>query len=79
MMLTVVSDTFLQPDPHSSTKLLPSLRYLSIIYFDVQNGDWSPLLISGGQTTSLTLCGYRRPPNDVVWEIENLVEELNIG
>lgn len=53
---SVVSDTFLQPDPPSHTKLLPPLRYLRLDGFTLQNRDcWSPLIsytryqTSGGQ------------------------------
>ena len=82
----VISDTFLRPDPPSRTKLLPSLRRLSLGYLTLQNDDWTPLInylthqTSGGQVISLRLCGGRNlVPPDVAREIEKLVQEFNLG
>lgn len=85
-IVSVVSDTFLQPHPFSHTKLLPSLRLLSLEYATRQDDDdWSPLIAylthqtSSGQTISLGVCGTHAPvPPEVVREIEGLVEEFNI-
>ena len=80
LMLSVVSDMFLQPDSLAHTKLFPSLRHLSMMYFDLQNGDWGSLLkslahlTSGGQAISLRLFGYPPIPPAVMEEIESLVE-----
>ena len=87
LMEFVFSDMFLQPDPPCRTKLLPSLRCLRLGYFTLQNNDdWSPLInylthqTSGGQAISLRLLGESAPiPPGVVREIEDLVDELNLG
>ena len=87
LMGSVVSDTFLQPDPPSRTKLFPSLRRLSLSYVTLQNDeDWSPLInylthqTSGGQAILFRLGRGRAPvPPEVVKEIEDLVEELNLS
>ena len=84
---SVISDTFLRPDPLSHTKLLPSLRHLCLDYFSLQNhDDWSPLIVylthqtSGGQVISLRLCGKYAPiPPEVARKVEGLVDELNLG
>jgi len=84
---SVVSDAFLRPDPLSHSKLLPSLRHLSLDYFTLENDDdWRPLVAylayqtSGGQTVSLSLHSHRpRIPPEVVSEIEGLVEEFILG
>ena len=84
---SVVSDVFLQPDPPSRAKLLPSLRRLFLGRFTLQNDhDWSPLINylthqrSGGQAISLRLSGDQPPvPPEVARVIEDLVEEFNIG
>ena len=78
----VVSDVFLCPDPLSDTKILPSLRYLSLDYPTPQNhGDWGSLITylthrtSGGQVISLKLSeGLIPVPPEVAREIEDLVE-----
>jgi len=77
---------FLQPDPPSRTKLLPSLRRLYLDYFTLQEGSgWTPLInylthqTSGGQVVSLRLRGRDHPPPEVVKEIQNLAEEFNVG
>jgi len=79
-------DVFLQPDPPSRTKLLPSLRRLYLDYFTLQeDDDWTPLInylahqTSGGQVVSLRLRGRDHPPPEVVKEVHDLVEEFNIG
>ena len=68
LMCPVVSHMFLQPDPPSSIKLLPSLQDLSLSYHTLQNNDdWSTLVnyltnqTSGSQTISLQLCGEHPP------------------
>ena len=86
---SVVSDTFLRKDSESSSqpKLLPYLRSLCLDCVAPQNDDdWSPLVTyithqtSGGQSISLRLCGeYPTLPPKVVSEIEDLVEEFNLG
>ena len=84
---SVVSDTFLQLNPLSHTKLLPSLRHLCLDYFTLQNGDnWNPLIAylrhqtSGGQAISLGLRGVHPSiPLEVVREIESLVDEFDLG
>ena len=81
-----VFDTFLRTDPLSDTKLLPSLRRLSLSYPTLQNnGDWNFLSTylahqtSGGQAILLKICGVHPPvPQEVAREMENLVEELNL-
>lgn len=83
----VVSDTFLQPDPPSRTKLLPSLRRLCLSFFTLQyDDDWSSLtnyLIHqtlGGKSISLRLCREHPPiPPEIASKIEDLVEEFNLG
>ena len=83
---SVISDTFLQPDPLSNTKFPPSLRRLCLDYFTLQNdNDWRPLIVylihqtSGGQKVSLRLNrGGSAPPvpPEVVGEIEGLADEF---
>ena len=81
----IVSDTFLQLDLLSHTKLLPSLRHLCLDYFTLQNyDDWSPLITylkhqtSGGQVISLQFRGKYPPiPPEVAREIEGLVEDFS--
>ena len=76
----VISDPFLQPDPSSCTKLLPSLRWLSLVDFTLQNSDdWSPLInylahqTSGGKPISLGTYGEHTPlPPEVAKEIEGV-------
>ena len=87
LMGSTISDVFLQPDLPSRTKLLPSLRRLSLNSFILQNhGDWSPLInylthqTPGGQTISLI--PYEGPvpvPPEVIREIEGLVDEFDPG
>ena len=81
----VVSDMFLQPDPPSRTKLLPSLRRLSLSCFTLQNDDdWGPLInylihqTSDGQAISLRFYGAYPPvPSEVAREVEDLVERFS--
>ena len=83
----LVSDMFLLPDPLSPKKLLPFLRRLSLDCPVLQSDDyWAPLVTylthqtSGGQAISLRFCGDHPPiPPRVVREIEDLVEEFNLG
>jgi len=83
---SVVSDMFLQLDPPSHKKLLPSLQRLNLDYLTLpSDDDWSPLITylihqtSGGQAISFKLCGEHPPvPPEVVEEIESLVEEFNL-
>ena len=43
LVAPVISDTFLQPDPLSNAKLLPSLQRLYLDHFTLQNDDdWNP-------------------------------------
>jgi len=87
LVQSVVSDSFLQPDPPSRMKLLPSLRRLCLSYFTLQDDDdWTPLMdyithqTSGGQVVSLKLRGEHPPiPPEVVKKIEGLVEEFDLG
>jgi len=84
---SVVSDMFLRPDPLSYTKLLPSLRRLSLEDLTLpSDDDWNPLITyptyqtSGGQTISFRLCGeHPTMPAEVVREIMGLVVEFNFG
>ena len=84
---SVISDVFLRPDPPFHTKLLPSLRRLCLDDFTLQNDDdWNPLIVyiahqtSAGQAISLRLDGEHVPvPPEVEREIEDLVEEFNVG
>ena len=84
---SVIFDPFLQQYPRSHTKLLPSLRYLCLDYFTLQNANnWGPLIgylihqTSGGQAISLRLCGKHAPiPPEVVRKIEGLVDVFNLG
>ena len=84
---SVVSDMFLQPDPPSLRKFLPSLRILCLGCFTLQNDDdWGPLInylahqTSGGQAISLRLYAEPGPiPPEVVKRIEDLVEEFSLG
>ena len=87
LIQSVVSDRFLQPDPPSHTKLLPSLRHLYLDYFALQNDeDWNPLITylthqtSDGQAVSLKLTrgGSTPIPPEVVRKMEGLVEELDL-
>ena len=81
---SMISDTFLQPDLPSHTKLFPSLRRLCLGKFTLQNDDWRPLIAylihqtSGGQVISLMLRGPPVPP-EVAREIEGLVDEFCPG
>ena len=86
LMQSVISDTFLRPDPLSNTKLLPSLRRLCLDYFTLQNGDgdWRPMIgylihqTSGDQDISLRLIHGRNTPipPEIVGEIKGLVSEF---
>ena len=88
LIQSVVSDMFLQPDPLSPTKLLPSLRRLYLDYFTLRNDDdWTPLIAyltrqtSGGQAVSLRLIrgGSTPIPPEVVRDMQGLVQELDLG
>ena len=86
LLESVISDTFLQPDQPSHTKLLPSLRHLYLHDPILQNDDWRPLIsylahqTSGGQGISLKIRKSRPPvPPEVVREIEGLVDEFNLS
>ena len=80
-------DMFLQPDPLSHTKFLPSLRRLCLHSFTVRNyNDWKPLIgylahqMSGDQAISLWVCGEYSPiPPEAMKEMKALVKEFNFG
>ena len=83
---TELSKGFLQPDPdrpHAKTKLLPSLRSLSLEYISLGDDGWGHLTTylahqtSNGQIISLQVSGdVPRIPAEVVDEIKDLVGEF---
>ena len=76
---------FLQPNmngPHPKTKLLPSLRSLSLGNINLSGGSWDPLMTylahqtSDNQAISLMLFGpIPYVPVEVIDKIKDLVEE----
>ena len=79
-----LSKDFLQPNPGANTKLLPSLRFLSLQGLTLSDNDWGHLTTylarqtSDGQVISLEIGGsFPHLCLEVMEEVETLVEEFN--
>jgi len=83
---SVISDTLLQPDPLSYTKLLSShVTPMSGLFHFANDGGWGPLIVylphqtSCGQAVPLRLCeGHAPIPSEAARKIEILVGMSNI-